>query len=71
MGMLLGVIFEIQCVQLTREVNFFKTLGQGASHNSKESVKDLSRVKGGFKSVPFHQYFEFRTTFQHWIAQRF
>ena len=34
-------------------------------------VKDLSRVKAGFKSVPLHHYFEFPATLQHWLAQRF
>ena len=34
-------------------------------------VKDLSRVKAGFKSVPLHHYFEFPATFWHWLAQRF
>ena len=29
-------------------------------------LKDLSRVKAGFKSVPLHQYFEFRATLPHW-----
>ena len=33
--------------------------------------KDLSRVKAGFKSVPLQPYFEFPTTFWHWLAQRF
>ena len=34
-------------------------------------IKDLSRVKAGFKSVPLQLYFEFRATFQHCQAQQF
>ena len=33
--------------------------------------KDLCRIKAGFKSLPLQPYFEFRATFQHWLAQRF
>ena len=34
------------------------------------SSKDLSRVKASFKSIPLQLYFEFRTTFWHWLAQQ-
>ena len=35
-----------------------------------EIIKDLCRVKAGFKSVLRQLYFEFRATFRHWLAQR-
>ena len=37
----------------------------------KDAIKDLSRVKADFKSVPPQPYFEFRANFRYWLAQRF
>ena len=38
--------------------------------NTEYILKDLCRVKAGFKIVPPQLYFEFRATFWHWLAQR-
>ena len=47
-----------------------KFVGNYTEIIQQSKIKDLCRVKAGFKSFPPQLYFEFRVTFWHWLAQR-
>ena len=65
-----------QIIEEVKLYNALATLAWVRKVNSRASChlkvkfsKDLWMVKAGSKSVPPQPYFEFRTTFRHWLPQ--